>query len=172
MYLLASASSHAAWAAASTSCTSPSPPPRQNARSAAPSSEFNIRQVTPSYQSRSSCGIPTRGQARGARRWKGKPSGRSQRGSYGTSPGVSGERNIVLRVFDEMRVDLKMWRGSRECARPEYVPQWFGVKGCRGRWWFSPSQGQAFSPLQLTGRYICENLWRDNFRWQGFLEKQ
>ena len=44
MYLLASASSHAAWAAASTSCTSPSPPPRQNARSAAPSSEFNIKQ--------------------------------------------------------------------------------------------------------------------------------
>ena len=59
---------------------------------------------------------------------------------------------------------------KRECARPEYVPQWFGVKGCRGRWWFSPSQGQAFSPLQLTGRYISENLWRDNFRWQRFLE--
>ena len=41
MYLLASASSHAAWAAASTSCTSPSPPPRQNA---APLNEFNIKQ--------------------------------------------------------------------------------------------------------------------------------
>ena len=111
MYLLASASSHAAWAAASTSCTSPSPPPRQNARSAAPSSEFNIRQVTPSYQSRSSCGTPPRGRARDARRWKGKPSGRSQRGSCGTSPGGTGERNVVLQVFEGTRVDLKMWRG-------------------------------------------------------------
>ena len=113
MYLLASASSHAAWAAASTSCTSPSPPPRQNAGSAAPSSELNTYQagVTPSYQSRSSCETPPRGRARDARRWKGKPSGRSQRGSCGTSPGGTGERNIVLQVFDKMRVDLKMWRG-------------------------------------------------------------
>ena len=44
MYLLASASSHAAWAAASTSCTSPSPPPRQYAGSAAPFDKFHIKQ--------------------------------------------------------------------------------------------------------------------------------